>query len=57
MHVDGQSVWKTLNRLRWDLLLIFAEKWVFCNGPVLLQEILSGQGCIKRDNKFHLCAF
>ena len=36
MHVDGQSVWKMLNRLRHDLLPIIRGKMAFCNcsGPV-----------------------
>ena len=57
MHVDGQSVWKMLNRLRHDLLLIVRGKWPFVTAPAPLQEILSWQCCIKRDNQFHLCAF
>jgi hypothetical protein len=57
MHVDGQSAWKTLNRLQYDLLLIVADKSAFCDSLIQLQEILSWQGCLKRDNQFHLRAF
>lgn len=40
MHVDGQRLWKTLNRVKVGFTADFRGKLVLCRGPVLLQEIL-----------------